>query len=516
MLKRLRAQVRRLVSDERGYVLPLVAVSLPVIFGGSALAVDYGYVLYVQEKLQASTDQAALAGAKGLTDGTYTAKANLYSSSAAAGGVNLISGISIPAASVTVTATCSTTMSNAGVGCPTASPYNAIKVTQTAQVPLFFGKTLGFAAMTVKASSYASGGGSPALNVMVVMDTTGSMNDNDPNYSKTSSPCYHMSQLGCSELGLQSLLSQLNPNIDFVGLQVFPGMLNASITKDYGCSGKPGSTGTLTAPQYLYNSKTKTWYNSTGDTVQYGSSGYSTTSGGTSSTASATQTYTIVPLSNSATNSYRASGTSTTLNSSNTMVQAAGYTNSTGTAVKGCLQAPGYMGTFYSDAISQAQASLTAFKTSLGSAGVNTQNVIILLSDGDAYANPNPSTSDGTVSQIVSSRYLNQCHQAITAASTAKTAGTLIYVIAFGAYTQSSQNGCRYDSPSITPYCALAQVASNDGSGGDHYFFSDSTPPSSCTGVSFTLPAASTSVAQMFQNIGSALESTRLIPSAAY
>ena len=65
------------------------------------------------------------------------------------------------------------------------------------------------------------------------------------------------------------------------------------------------------------------------------------------------------------------------------MVEAAG---NAGTKTTGCLQAPGGEGTYFADAITQAQTNLAAFKSSLGSAGANTQNVIIILSDGDANA----------------------------------------------------------------------------------------------------------------------------------
>ena len=96
MMRRFGLLARRLAGDERGFVVVYVAIALPVLFGVTALSIDYGYVLYVQHRLQATTDQAALAGAQGLSDETYTAKANLYSSSAAAGGINTIPGITVP------------------------------------------------------------------------------------------------------------------------------------------------------------------------------------------------------------------------------------------------------------------------------------------------------------------------------------------------------------------------------------------------------------------------------------
>jgi uncharacterized membrane protein len=165
MLASLRTLIRRLAGDERGVILPLVTVALPVIFGTTALAIDYGYVRYVQSRLQATTDAAALAGAQGLSDGdSYTAEAQTYSSSASVGGINTIAGITV--AAPTITPRCSSTMQSAAIPCTgsTSSPpvYNVISVTQTAQVPLIFGSAIGLKPMTVSATAHASAAPSPS------------------------------------------------------------------------------------------------------------------------------------------------------------------------------------------------------------------------------------------------------------------------------------------------------------------------------------------------------------------
>ena len=216
---------RRLVGDERGLALPLVAVAIPVIFGSTALAVDYGYVLQVQNTLQYKTDAAALAGAQGLIDGTYSSKAKLYSASAAVGGVNTISGITVGAP--TITTKCSTTLTNAGVACSGSSSSNMIVVTQTAKVPLFFGSALKFAQMTVSATASAAPGGGnyPNLNVMILVDNTSSMTQTDPN-------CSGKTKIACAMAGVQSFLAKLSPAVDYVGIEVFPGVTSASAQYD--------------------------------------------------------------------------------------------------------------------------------------------------------------------------------------------------------------------------------------------------------------------------------------------
>ena len=388
---------RRLIGDERGLALPLVAMAIPVIFGTTALAVDYGYVLQVQNTLQFKTDAAALAGAQGLVDGTYSARAKLYSASAAAGGVNTISGITVP--TPTITTRCSTTLANAGISC-SGSGSNVVVVTQTAKVPLFFGSALHFGPMTVTTTSTAAPGGGiyPNLNIMILLDNTQSMTQTDPN-------CGGKTKVACAMAGVQGFLAKLSPSVDYVGIEVFPGVTSASAQYDVSnCSSHSVTP------------------------VEYGVSGFSG--------SSPTDTYTIVGLATCTTgtsgNCYRTSNGATGLNSSNSVVKAVG-TSSTA----GCMKVVGGEGTYYADAINQAQSKLAAFKTSLGSAGANSQNVMILWSDGDATA----SSSSG---QIVSAEGTNECNAAVTAAKNATAAGTWVYTVGTAPITGSG--GCTTDT----------------------------------------------------------------------
>src|ERR1700733_10969289 len=56
--------LRRIIGDERGQVLPIVALSMAGLFGVSALVIDVGHLLYSYQELQSSTNAAALAGSQ--------------------------------------------------------------------------------------------------------------------------------------------------------------------------------------------------------------------------------------------------------------------------------------------------------------------------------------------------------------------------------------------------------------------------------------------------------------------
>ena len=152
----------------------------------------------------------------------------------------------------------------------------------------------------------------------IITDTTGCQ---VPGISKPT-------RLNCALYGIQLILKQLDPQIDKVGLMVFPGMSStwtpcgSPSIADYGKAG--------IVYQVIHNALDTNYATSIGH-----------------------------------------------LNDSSDLVKTVGD-NSNG--VTGCLKAPGGKGTFYAQAISAAQ-------TALQSEGSSTaQNVIILLSDGEANA----------------------------------------------------------------------------------------------------------------------------------
>ena len=99
---------------------------------------------------------------------------------------------------------------------------------------------------------------------------------------------------------------------------------------------------------------------------------------------------------------------------------------------------PGGQGTFYAGAIDEAQAYLTANSVA------NVQNIIILLSDGDATASS--TQMGGSVTKYSATA---ECQQAVTSADNAKatanpdTAGldTLIYSVSYGSETSGCTTG---------------------------------------------------------------------------
>jgi hypothetical protein len=162
------------------------------------------------------------------------------------------------------------------------------------------------------------------------------------------------------------------------------------------------------------------------------------------------------------------------------------------------MPAIGGFGTYYAQVIYAAQAALVAEQSSYA----NSQNVIILLSDGDATATRTDMPGASTTSGVYIST-LQQCHQAITAAGAAAAAGTRVYTVAYGA----ESSGCASDSPAITPCQTMEQIASSP-----NYFFSDYTATggsSSC--ISAAQPA--TSLNQIFKAISMDLTNAKLIPN---
>src|SRR5918996_3749724 len=65
-LRRARATIGAMLGDERGNVLALTAVGLPLILGCAALAVDTAQWVFAKRELQSAADAAAIAGVYGL------------------------------------------------------------------------------------------------------------------------------------------------------------------------------------------------------------------------------------------------------------------------------------------------------------------------------------------------------------------------------------------------------------------------------------------------------------------
>jgi Flp pilus assembly protein TadG len=544
--------LRRFLRDQVGQSAVVVAVTITAITAVAATSVEVGHVYYAYQQLVTSTNQAALAGAQAMSTAlTSTASSGAYTAavtsavkqySSVSGQLNANSYLKGDAIA-TQTMFCSTTMAaspfNVECQLPPGSTtgYNAIKITQTAKVNLWFGGLVGMSSMNLVATSTAAmkGASNTPYNLAVIMDTTASMADtvrNDPNCTT--------SQISCAVQGLEAMLGamdpcQLNttctsgtPYVDDVALFVFPAIsanYSANTYKSDYCSG-----GAKSVP---YN-----FINVTPGTSQ--NLGMETTTSTPNTDAGA---YEIIPF-NDTYKTTDAGG----LSISSALSEAVGLSGS------GCsgLSAPGGQGTYYAQAIYTAQAALLQQQT----ANPTSKNVIIILSDGDAtacsslantaaggcnsanniVAENNPTcaktggsclngtgTSSSNPTGYQSPTYpsaLGECGQAVQAAQLATAAGTVVYTIAFG----SELSGCTTDQTyttasgstdgaeawpsgtySGTPCNAIAAMASNKNT-----FYSDYTG-----GCPVLSPANKdfTSLVSIFEAITTGLTSPRLIPN---
>lgn len=456
-----KSTIRRLRYGRRGQTIVLMTISLAVFIGMAGFAIDIGRLYYAYQELIAATQAAALAGGSVLgTDTSNNAAADAKAAathySAVSGSLNAHSNLTnVTMVSGYPQLECLTTI---GIVCTTSpANANAIVVSEQATLPTTFLSVLGIKSLGLRttATASASGGFNAAYNVVIVLDTTASMNNTD-----SDSQC-NSSRLSCALTGIRTLLGTLSPcaagascgtvtngnvanPVDKVSLTAFPGMASSSdASDDYHC---PSATNPPIVP---YNSS---------------------------------PAYQIIPLSSD----YRTSDTAS-LNTSSDMVIASGGGCSSGVA------APGGEGTFYAGVIDAAQAQLAA------SSKANTKNVMIVLSDGDA--NASKSQMAGSATSYASTQ---ECHQAITEAQKATAAGTTIYSVAYGA----TASGCSTDTnPTITPCQTMQRIASSPSTfysdytakGGDNSCISAATPTSNLNNI--------------FKAIGQSLTVARLIPN---
>lgn len=63
------SKFKKLLYEDKGQALVLVAITLTVLLGFAALAIDYGYLSHQKRKLQNAADAGALAGVQELSEG---------------------------------------------------------------------------------------------------------------------------------------------------------------------------------------------------------------------------------------------------------------------------------------------------------------------------------------------------------------------------------------------------------------------------------------------------------------
>ncbi len=408
----------RLARNERGFVLVFVALLTVVLLSATALVIDVGYAMSIRRALQASTDAAAAAAAMELSEknGDPAATARLFSS--VAGSKNARSAMA--GATIQTQVKCTNFMANllTGGSCTSATtPANTVTVTQRVSVPTFFAKVMGYNNLVVETMATAGmrGGGMPPLDVMIVLDTTRSM---DGSCSGSVPGKSGPKRLDCAKYGVRELLTAFWPcpqsqgacgtvtdgNVskpyDKVGLTIFPGLkTTVSLSKELDCHSNLGES----------------------DISPYGSS----------------PVYTVVPLSSDYKTSFYSGLNGSVSNLVKSVVWADG--NSCASGSYG-VENPGGQGSYFADALTSAQAALSSAGRS------DVQDVIVFVSDGDA------------------TRYTggpaNPCHMAVTVADTIAATGTWIYSVAYGA-SSSATSTCNNDSPRISALTTMQGIASD-------------------------------------------------------
>ncbi len=434
-----RHKLSRFRASERGATAIIVALLMTAIVGMVGFVIDVGHVMYVQRQLQAATDSAALAGAHDINCCTTGGSAVTVANSYSA----IAGGKNAIGGGVTATMLSGypslKCLASTGVSCTGSDNANAIVVKQQAVVPMWFAQILGVSNMTITATSTAGVTGGPPKSLDIEL-----VLDTTASMNTADPNCSvaGATRIQCAEAGAQQLMSALGPSGDQVGIMTFPGVTNATqAAKDYDCSS---------------NSPTIASYKSSPD-------------------------YTLLALGNS----FKASDSSTSLSTTSNLVRAVG---GGGTGCNSGLSAVGGYGTYYADAMTTAQSNLTT----TGRSGV--QKVIILLSDGDANA---------TSANMPTGKATNQCHEGITAAQAAATAGTWVYTVAYGSST-SSTGSCSTDTTHIAACSALQQMASNA-----QFFYSDN---SGGTGGCNSSAQSASELVSIFKSIGSSFGAPRLLP----
>jgi len=533
----------KLIHDQSGQILPWAMFMAVGLFALGGLSVDLGRAYVADAQLQSYANSAALAAAGEVYNASTTNGATTYANnySGSSGGYNV--NPSLGTVTTTITQMCVNMLMPSGTSCPSSGAVaNAIKVTQTATVPMTFMKLLGKSSMTVSASAMASMQGTvKPYNVAIIVDATASMSD-----APASGSCTGFStQFACALNGVATLLGNINPcagvlncsqsNAKFrVAIFSFPNVSSATVSDYWSNCNEP------THEPYTFPNTNLT--SSTG----YGVLEYS----GTGSSPTVPTTYEMTPTAgqfpsadgdaNGFVMDWWSGSASNHLASSSSIVSEVG----------GCMKNPGGENTYYAGVIYAAQAALLAEQAADAKNNITSQNAMILLSDGQAQAassklaSGSPATSSGTPATLAAdglailtspsgSKYYpsatNECQQAIAAAQAAQAAGTTVYSVAFG----SEDTGCTSSSggtdssnvtgldytgtttqvtySTLTPCLVMKNIASPPSNGNSYFYADTSSASSGCTDTAHTV----TNIADIFDAISASFTTPRLIPVSA-
>jgi Flp pilus assembly protein TadG len=550
--------VGRVLNNERGQILPMVALGMVGLIAMGGLTMDVGRAYVVRSQAQSSTNAAALAAVGPIYSsdpGAASTLANQYAALNPIPGVSQVNGYP-------KTTTLCVNMMMVGTTCAKNNNIpNAVQVVERVTVPTYFMKILGVSTLTVSATATASPGNPNPWNLAFIVDTTPSMNSNDNN-------CGGITALKCALNGAQSLLGAANPckgvptcnntTANFhVALFSFPNISTTDAPDDYNCGGTPayqpyslpviGLSG-YTPITYTFSNQTTRHHGSPTTTTNAVQLTYQSTYGATDADANGFFT------------NYYDSSAPGNLSSTSSIVKAIGHGTTNPCLVPPSSQNAGPSGgvTYFAGALYAAQAALIAERDLMATQHVTTQDGIIIISDGQAnldvngfpagwasqngYKLPTTVSSNGLLTLTGTGAYPDSrdaCQQAMLAANYATTNGTTVFSIAYG----SELAGCLYgnngnlggvDSADVIPnnltvplnisVSSLSQVVpcltmENMASAiGDFYSDYNQQLSSGSSQIDPNCIDASHNVstlAGIFQAITSSLTSARLIPNNA-
>ena len=123
--------VRRLAEDRDGAILPIVALSITMLIGATAVAVDFGVLFHAKRKAQGAADLAALVAAQTPGQADAAVRRSLADNGfATPSALTIESGIYVPDASLAAGSRFQ----------PGGATPNAVRVTMATNAPLVFGR----------------------------------------------------------------------------------------------------------------------------------------------------------------------------------------------------------------------------------------------------------------------------------------------------------------------------------------------------------------------------------------
>jgi hypothetical protein len=432
-------------------VIALVALGMVAMLALAAFVVDVGRFYLANRQLQASSDAVATSIADQLPNiqnGTTTLGA-VETNAATYGAAAGDKNAGSDMSGVSLTFTPKCVTVNGSIPAWCSnSTPNAIQIKQSATINTVFAKVVGINSATISATSTAEMGGGKPIPAHVMI-----VLDRTGSMGPQGPSCNGGTKLACAQAGIDAFLEGMDPTVDSVGLVVLPPATNTANA----CQSAPTKSGdSYYVNEATYDSPSAAWV--------------------------------LVPLSND----YKASANSP-LNANSNLYK-----------TYHCIQAFG--STAYATAIDKAQAVLTANHVQ------GTQDVIVFMTDGEA--NYGPCTESGNVcTNNTNNTYRDQpCHQAISSASAAKTAGTWVYTIEYDA------NGANVNCEGWKSSGSQGGSSCNTGKGVQ--FPCDEVPTiqakatlqsmASDASKFYYLPAAST-LTTIFQDIAADLGGTRLV-----